>query len=172
MGAFNIFSLVFLGAAFIAQSNGAINRFIPMWCVDLHATPKGSTYGSTKDVMQACVEAGTCIGFKKISGNEYRLLYGLTNYAFNETSRDYYLWDKTGGKTFPNQPNELDALILFAIYPLGECPVPFYVDGSLCRGFSEISREICYSYPTYMAPQHDGTNCYVLQKQTVINSWA
>uniref|UniRef100_A0A914QK66 Uncharacterized protein n=1 Tax=Panagrolaimus davidi TaxID=227884 RepID=A0A914QK66_9BILA len=139
MGAFNIFSLVFLASAFIAQSNGAINRFIPMWCVDLHALPNGPTFDSTKDVMQACVEGNTCIGFKKISDNEYRLLYALTGYTFNETSRDYYLWDKTGGKTFPNQPNELDALILFAIYPLIECPASFGIDGSLCRGLSSIS---------------------------------
>uniref|UniRef100_A0A914PEA4 Uncharacterized protein n=1 Tax=Panagrolaimus davidi TaxID=227884 RepID=A0A914PEA4_9BILA len=172
MGALNIFSLVLLAAAFIAQNNGAINRFIPMWCVDLHATPVGSTYDSTKDVMQACVEAPACIGFKKISESEYLRLYLLTGYTFNETSRDYYLWDKTAGKTFQNQPNELDALILFAIYINGECPAPFFVDGSLCRGRSDISREFCYSYPTYMAPQHDGTYCFVLQKQTVINSWA
>uniref|UniRef100_A0A914QQ79 Uncharacterized protein n=1 Tax=Panagrolaimus davidi TaxID=227884 RepID=A0A914QQ79_9BILA len=172
MGALNIFSLLFLGAAFIAQSNGAINRFIPMWCVDLHASPGVSTFNSTKDAMQACVESNTCIGFKKTSDNGYQLLRGLTGYTFNETSRDYYLWDKTGGKTFQNQPNELDALILFAIYPNDECPFPFDIVGSLCRGRSGVSREMCYSYPTYMAPQHDGTNCYVLQKQTVINSWA
>uniref|UniRef100_A0A914PJE2 Uncharacterized protein n=1 Tax=Panagrolaimus davidi TaxID=227884 RepID=A0A914PJE2_9BILA len=112
------------------------------------------------------------IGFKKTSENVYRLLYALTGYEFNEPSKDYYLWDLSGGKTFPNQPTPFEQAILFAIYKFGECPTPFDVDGTLCRGRSSITREICYSYPSYMAPQWDGTNCYVLQKQTIINSWA
>uniref|UniRef100_A0A914Q634 Uncharacterized protein n=1 Tax=Panagrolaimus davidi TaxID=227884 RepID=A0A914Q634_9BILA len=91
MGALNIFSLLFLGAAFIAQCNDGINRFLPMWCVELHATSEGSTLNSTKAAMQACVESTSCIGFKKNSENGYQRLYGLTGYEFNEPSKDYYL---------------------------------------------------------------------------------
>uniref|UniRef100_A0A914Q719 Uncharacterized protein n=1 Tax=Panagrolaimus davidi TaxID=227884 RepID=A0A914Q719_9BILA len=173
MGILNIFSLLFIGSAFIAQSNAGINRFLPMWCVDLHATPfLIAPYNSTKDAMQACVEFPSCIGFKKTSDSGYLLLHQLTGYVFNETCKDFYLWDKTGGKTFPNQANPYETVILFAIFLYGECPAGFDIEGSLCRGNIDIiSEDRCYTFPSYMNPQHDGTSCYVLQKQTVITSW-
>uniref|UniRef100_A0A914QNB7 Uncharacterized protein n=1 Tax=Panagrolaimus davidi TaxID=227884 RepID=A0A914QNB7_9BILA len=175
MGILSIFSLLFIGSAFIAQSNAGINRFLPMWCVDLHATPfVNAPYNSTKDAMQACVGFASCIGFKKTSDNGYRLLSALTGYVIDETCKDNYLYDKSGGKTFPNQPNPYETVILFAIFPYAysECPNGFENVGSLCRGSSFITKERCDTYPSYMAARYDGTSCYVLQKQTVINSWS
>uniref|UniRef100_A0A914QGL1 Uncharacterized protein n=1 Tax=Panagrolaimus davidi TaxID=227884 RepID=A0A914QGL1_9BILA len=122
--------------------------------------------------MRECVEVESCIGFKKTGENQYRRLRTLTGYVINETSEDYYLWDQTGGEIFPNQPNELEYAILFAIYKTGgECPATFSVDGTLCRGYG-ISKERCDSYPSYMDAQWDGTTCFTVQKQTILKSWA
>uniref|UniRef100_A0A914QFH5 Uncharacterized protein n=1 Tax=Panagrolaimus davidi TaxID=227884 RepID=A0A914QFH5_9BILA len=169
MAAFTIFSLFFVGAVVIAQIDDGNNHFLQVLCTELHATPVGSTYNSTDAVMQACVDGNTCIGFKTISDNVYQLLYQLTGYEFDDTD-DYYLWDKSNGETYQNAPNELDPKILFAIYSPGQCPVRFYEETTICRG--SITSDICYSYPTYMAPQHDGTFCRVLTKQQVLDSWA
>uniref|UniRef100_A0A914QDC8 Uncharacterized protein n=1 Tax=Panagrolaimus davidi TaxID=227884 RepID=A0A914QDC8_9BILA len=173
MSVLNIFSLLILGVVFIAESNGGINRFLPLWCVELHTTPYANAeYNNTKDAMQACVEFSSCIGFKKTSDNGYRLLSALTGYVINETCKDYYLLDKSKGQTFPNQPNPYETVILFAIFPYGECPYGFATEGSLCRGRSSITSDICDTFPSYMASRHDGTSCFVLQRQSVINSWS
>uniref|UniRef100_A0A914QT14 Uncharacterized protein n=1 Tax=Panagrolaimus davidi TaxID=227884 RepID=A0A914QT14_9BILA len=170
---FNIFSFLFL-LVFIAKINAGISIFIDLQCVELRYTILSSTiYETPKSAMRACAEIGsTCIGIKKTSENGYQQLRGLTGYVYNETCKDYYLWDGSGGQTFPNQPTPLEPKILFAIYKLGECPVPFDVDGTLCRGRSSITKDVCYTYPSYMVPQWDGTSCSVVQRQTVLNLWA
>uniref|UniRef100_A0AC35GDV1 Uncharacterized protein n=1 Tax=Panagrolaimus sp. PS1159 TaxID=55785 RepID=A0AC35GDV1_9BILA len=174
MGVFNLFSVLFLGAAFIAQSNGGINRFLPLWCVKLHVTPSVQTFDSAKDAMQTCVESDSCVGLKNTSDNGYQHLIQLTGYVIDETCRDYFLWDKTRGVTFPKQPNPYETVILFAIFPYAgsECPPGFDVDGSLCRGQSVITEDMCATYPSYMAARYDGTSCFVHQKQTIINLWS
>uniref|UniRef100_A0A914P2D0 Uncharacterized protein n=1 Tax=Panagrolaimus davidi TaxID=227884 RepID=A0A914P2D0_9BILA len=125
--------------------------------------------------MRVCVDptSVTCIGFKKIGENQYQRLRALTGYVITETSEDYFLWDQTGGEIFPNQPNELEYAIFFAIFKNGgECPLGFAIDGTLCRGSVGVPKERCDSYPSYMLPQWDGTTCFVVQKQTVLDSWA
>uniref|UniRef100_A0AC35EWB4 Uncharacterized protein n=1 Tax=Panagrolaimus sp. PS1159 TaxID=55785 RepID=A0AC35EWB4_9BILA len=141
-----------------------------MLCYQLYATPAPLTLNSEMAAMKACSELQNCIGFKKTTENEYVLLIHLTGYVVNETCKEYYLWDKSGGITYPKQPTELEATILFAIFPYAwnECPPGFDVDGSLCRGRSS---SITGTHPSYMALRYDGTYCYVLQKQTVIDSW-
>uniref|UniRef100_A0A914P1U8 Uncharacterized protein n=1 Tax=Panagrolaimus davidi TaxID=227884 RepID=A0A914P1U8_9BILA len=170
MGVLNIFFFIFLFVS-TAKSDGETYRFLHTFCVQLNALPSGQTFDTLIAAMEDCIEYGTCVGVKKTGEDKYQQLLRLTGYAFCETCTDYYLLDKTGGLTYPNQPNDLEAVILFAIFPIGECPTSFDVDGSLCRGRGSITADICYSYPSYMAPQHDGTNCYVYQKQTVIKSW-
>uniref|UniRef100_A0A914QUD2 Secreted protein n=1 Tax=Panagrolaimus davidi TaxID=227884 RepID=A0A914QUD2_9BILA len=157
--------------ALIGGSYGGVEVFLNILCVQFYATPTGSTFDSPIAAMKDCVEGLTCIGFQKTSDNRYQQLRRLTGYAVNQTCKDYFLWDKTGGKTFPNQPNEVEAAILFAIFPYGECPTSFDVDGSYCRGRSSITKDSCDTFPSYMAARYDGTFCFVLQKQTIINSW-
>uniref|UniRef100_A0A914PN67 Uncharacterized protein n=1 Tax=Panagrolaimus davidi TaxID=227884 RepID=A0A914PN67_9BILA len=172
MAAFTIFSLFFVGAAVIAQIDDGNNHFLHVLCTELHATPVGQTYNSTDAAMDGCVETDTCIGFKRIAENVYQRLYGLTGYEFDDT-QDYFLWDKSNGETYPNAPSLLDTKILPAIYPTSQCPIRFDVISTpttLCRG--SITSDICYSYPTYMAPQYDGTNCHVLTKQSILDKWA
>uniref|UniRef100_A0AC35GMY2 Uncharacterized protein n=1 Tax=Panagrolaimus sp. PS1159 TaxID=55785 RepID=A0AC35GMY2_9BILA len=111
-----------------------------MQCVELRAIYYiDSPFDSLKAAMRVCGESFACVGVKKTSGNRFQSLTALTGYVFNETCKDYYLRDKTGGVTFSNQPNQMEAKILFAIYPNGECPSSFFVDGSLCRGRSIVT---------------------------------
>uniref|UniRef100_A0A914QQ06 Secreted protein n=1 Tax=Panagrolaimus davidi TaxID=227884 RepID=A0A914QQ06_9BILA len=159
-------------SALIGGSYGGVEVFLNILCVQFYATPTGRTFESPIAAMKYCVGTSTCVGFQKTSDNGYQQLYRLTGYAVNQTCHDYYLWDKTGGISFPNQPNELEAAILFAIYPNTECPTTFDVDGSLCRGRSSITEDICGTYPSYMAARYDGTSCIVVQKQEVIKSWS
>uniref|UniRef100_A0AC35EWI2 Uncharacterized protein n=1 Tax=Panagrolaimus sp. PS1159 TaxID=55785 RepID=A0AC35EWI2_9BILA len=123
-----------------------------MQCVELYAEPTGPTFDKPKAAMKSCIEGSTCIGVKKTSKNEYQELRRLTGYIFNGTCKDYYLWDKSRGVTFRHQPHELEAAILYAIYPNRECPTSFDVAGSLCRGLSSVTENIYGTYPSYMAP--------------------
>uniref|UniRef100_A0A914P5D8 PAN-3 domain-containing protein n=1 Tax=Panagrolaimus davidi TaxID=227884 RepID=A0A914P5D8_9BILA len=172
MRAFNIFAFLFL-AVLISNSHGGVNIFLNISCVEFNATLSTPIYETPKAAMRECVEQDSCIGFKKTSEYGYQTLRGLTGYVINEASEDNYLWDQTGGEIFPNQPNELEYAIFFAIFKNGnECPLRFAVDGTLCRGNTAISKDICDTFPSYMVPQWDGTTCFVVQKQTILNQWA
>uniref|UniRef100_A0AC35GA45 Uncharacterized protein n=1 Tax=Panagrolaimus sp. PS1159 TaxID=55785 RepID=A0AC35GA45_9BILA len=169
MAAFTIFSLFFL--VVFAQNIDGNEQFLHVLCTELHATPIGAAYNSPDAAMDACVDGNTCAGFKRISDNAYQLLYRLTGYEFDDT-QDYFLWDKSGGETYPNQPNAIDSKILSGIY-LSQCPLSFNLVSTpttICSG--AITSDMCYSYPSYMAPQYDGTYCYVLTKQQVLDTWA
>uniref|UniRef100_A0A914PFW6 Uncharacterized protein n=1 Tax=Panagrolaimus davidi TaxID=227884 RepID=A0A914PFW6_9BILA len=169
---FNTFSFLFI-LALIAKIDAGISIFIDLQCVELNATLSTfDTFNTAKSAMRKCSELASCIGVKKILENEYLLLHTLTGYVINETCKDYYLWDVTGGQTFPNQPTPIEPAVLFQIYKDGsECPRGFNVDGTLCRRYA-VTSEFCYSYLSYMAPQHDGTSCWVVQRQTILDSWA
>uniref|UniRef100_A0A914QD12 Uncharacterized protein n=1 Tax=Panagrolaimus davidi TaxID=227884 RepID=A0A914QD12_9BILA len=119
--------------------------------------------------MQACVERPSCVGYQKISENKFINLRTLTGYVLNKTSEDYFLLDTSKGQTFPKQPQSFDAAILFEIYRYGECPMSFVVDESICVGRS--TPDMCSAYQSYMDPQHDGANCTVLPKQSIIDLW-
>uniref|UniRef100_A0AC35G9J8 Uncharacterized protein n=1 Tax=Panagrolaimus sp. PS1159 TaxID=55785 RepID=A0AC35G9J8_9BILA len=172
MRAFIFFSFLLLGI-FIAKSNGATYKFLNTLCVQLKATPfLGSPFDSVKDAMEACVDRPSCVGFQKISENEFCTLRSLTGYVLNKTSEDYFLLDTSNGTTFPKQPQSFDAAILNGIYRYGECPMGFNIDGTMCVGGDIVTADMCSAYQSYMTPEYNGTHCLVLQKQKVIDSWS
>uniref|UniRef100_A0A914PJ81 Uncharacterized protein n=1 Tax=Panagrolaimus davidi TaxID=227884 RepID=A0A914PJ81_9BILA len=141
----------------------------------LAPTPSGTLYSTLDDALVACDGFSTCAGVVELSETEFGVLRGFRNIKLVSGSFDYYLADRSNGKSLPNAPSSTDIKVLYAIYPIGSCPPSMPFNGTTCIGNPAlVTREICAEFPDYMnATFNLATNqCQAATREAIIETWS
>uniref|UniRef100_A0A914P3N0 Uncharacterized protein n=1 Tax=Panagrolaimus davidi TaxID=227884 RepID=A0A914P3N0_9BILA len=138
---------------------------------DMLAKPYES-YSTLDDALVACDGNPTCAGVMESSETEFRILRVFRNIKLVSGSYNYYLADRSNGKSLPKAPSATEIKVLFAIYPGGKCPSTMSFNGTTCIGKSGVTKEMCAQFPDYMNATFKNNACEAATRDAIIETWS
>uniref|UniRef100_A0AC34F4F1 Secreted protein n=1 Tax=Panagrolaimus sp. ES5 TaxID=591445 RepID=A0AC34F4F1_9BILA len=156
------------------------DRFINVKCVKLlNAWKLVGKFDALQPALKSCIKSiAKCSGVRKVSENDYKLIFDVYGYEVTQEWQGDYIFDFTNGTKHPKSPLSVATYVLYATYRNASCPMGNKIFGNKCR-FEPISASYtgndspCQGHPAYMNVTYDPVTqyCYAATKEQIIQSW-